>query len=95
MPAERIEVVGLLLSRMSQVLFADDVVALEYASGLVAGNRHGHSLGDAGANHVANRTAPEIMEQSFADLGILACGLPCLNKLLDSVGSLGIQKYEW
>ena len=40
--------------RISQVATADDVVSLKDRARLVAGELHGHPLGDAGAHEVPN-----------------------------------------
>jgi hypothetical protein len=58
----RFEVCALPFRCQLEVLFVDDVVALEEAAGLVARNRHGHSLRHAGAHHVAYRCSTQVME---------------------------------
>jgi hypothetical protein len=44
-----------------QVSIADDIIAIEYAAGLVPTEFHGHALWDAGADHVANGGPPEVV----------------------------------
>ena len=47
-----------------QVAIADDVVAVEHAPSLITAQRHGHALRHAGANHVSDGCAPQVMRDA-------------------------------
>src|SRR6516164_366560 len=82
-------------SRVPNVCFGDDVVAIENRVCLVAANLPRRLLRDAGANHCSNCTSPKIVqEQAGQSRGVDKCipraaqithtlaVLPCKNEVL-------------
>ncbi len=51
------------LSRLSQVCFADDIVAVEHASGFVTRQSHRYAIGDSCAHHVAHSRPTQVVNQ--------------------------------
>ena len=65
-----------LIPGLEQFLLVDDVVAVEDGAALVAGQEHGDSLGDAGADQVASGGAAAIVEEAGRHAGRLTGGAP-------------------
>src|ERR1700750_2215189 len=55
-----------LFSRLNCVAFIGDVVAIEYRACSMPGYLHGSLLGDAGANHVPDCSAPHVMKDQIS-----------------------------
>ena len=68
----RLDIRGESLCRLSQVTLTDDVVAIEDAARLVTAELHGNPLRDASADHVADRSTAQIVEQPSGDACRLA-----------------------
>lgn len=66
-----------------QVPLAQDVVTVKDAPGLVPADLHGYALRDPGPDHVADRRAPEVMEQPAREPCRLARGFPSPPKVSD------------
>src|SRR4051794_36770993 len=56
---------------------------------LVAADLHGAFLRDSGPNHIANRRAPQIMDQQSRDTGTFARLFPCRFYFSDAVALPG------
>ena len=77
-----------------QVFLADDMIALPKTLRVLWPEIVMATLSGTPARTVADRAAPEIVEQALADLGCLAGGLPLFVKKFYLVGSVRIQKNE-
>src|SRR5581483_12295001 len=71
------------LTGLRSIRVVHDVVAVEHAAGLVAAEFHRNAFGDAGAHHVANRSAPEIVNDNTAESSLPARCFPSLSKIAD------------
>jgi len=63
---------------VAEIAWAHDMVAIEHATGLVAGHLHRHSLRDTGVDHVPHRCASTVMPQLPGQASILTSRLPSL-----------------
>jgi hypothetical protein len=63
MPKLSGKVLAELKSRVFQVALINDVVAIEYGPGLVAGDIHGNPFQNASADQVAHSSASQIVKQ--------------------------------
>jgi hypothetical protein len=66
-----------------EVRFGDDVVPVEHAACLVAGNAHRDALRDAAPNHVTDSGAAKIVEQQTWDSGSRHEDVPCAAQIAD------------
>ncbi len=80
-----------------QILVTDDIVPVEDAPGLMAGNFHYHPLRYPGSHHVSYSRSPEVMEEFGRDFDLVpisaffhfpkasldASCLPCIPKISD------------
>jgi len=57
-----------LADRVLEVGFIDDVVAVEHASGLVAGELHGDVLGNAGPDQIPHGGTPEVVGNALGQV---------------------------
>jgi hypothetical protein len=64
------------LRRLSQVFIAYDVVAVENASGLMAGNLHRHSLRNCCSEDVSYGRSSGVVEKPSFDLSLSTCRIP-------------------
>src|SRR5262249_18527434 len=71
-----LDVRGEPLSRLAQVAFTDDIVAVEHRSGLVATHLHRDTLRDSGAHRIAHCGPAQIMNQLPRTSCRLASPLP-------------------
>ena len=55
-------IAGQALARRPQVVFADDVVAVEDGAGLVTGDAHGHFVTDAGTDQIPGDGPSQVMK---------------------------------
>jgi hypothetical protein len=60
---QRVHVHRRLLSRHPEISLADDIVAIEHASGHVPGHRHGDALGDSRACNIPSRCMAQAVEE--------------------------------
>src|SRR5262249_49330704 len=75
---------GLLRGRR-EVRLTHDVVAIEDGAGAVPGDGHGHALGHAGADHVADGRAPHVVEELSRQPRTLAGRPPRLAEVADGL----------
>lgn len=70
---------------LSDVAFVDDVAPVEHGSCLVATDFHRDAFGDSGPDHVSDRGAAEVVEESLPDPRLLACTRPRFLEVDDRV----------
>jgi hypothetical protein len=93
-PAERIEVSGLLCGGHFQIVIADDVVAVKNRSRFVAGDHHGDPLRYSCPDHVPHCGSAEIMEEASADAGLGAGGIPGASIISNQTASVPAGKNQ-
>src|SRR5579883_783226 len=71
------------LTGLRSIRVVHDILAVENASRLVTAEFHRYALRDAGAHHVSNRSAPEIVHNDAAKSGLLTCRVPGFPEVAD------------
>jgi hypothetical protein len=77
--------------RVPQVSIADDIIAIEHAASLVAAQFHGHTLGNAGTDHVADGRPPEVVRNTAG----ASCHRPRPPVPRQNLISRGLLTFAW